>query len=479
MTNFASPVRTSKGRLNLLPNPSFEADTTVASTYAGYPAAASLSVNTNTANVANGTKSLQVAGTSTAGSTVWFYAPGIPGAPNVFITAGVTYTFSCLVKSTQVARSWVASLIFYSMATQSLGTFQGSSTATTLGQWTQVSVTATAPAGATQVGMRMVAGSGSATEVNYIDGMLLEPSATALPYFDGNYDGGRWRGTAHASISESIGADLNSNLVQNVGYPVLAGDAASKSYVDTNLATGVRVTTLTQRFNLVTNPSFATGSITGWAPVGANATVAYYGSDSYNSTGSLQLGTNVAASPVAASLSIDPVTAGKAYTFSFYVKPLVGTSATGQARIDWYNGAGTLISSSTGTSTIIYANYLWGRLFVTGTAPANTVRATLTILSTGSLVTDSLLIDAVLFEQSSSVGVYFDGSTGNSRWLGTVSASVSEIIAFDANTTNIINVAPPSLGTDAANKAYVDAAAVTGSAAGAADVAVFALMGVY
>lgn len=233
MTNFSSPVRTQKGRVNLIPNPSFEYGTTVASTYTGSAVNAVAAVNTSPANAMRGTNSVQLTGTGVGVAFLPAYGPGVAGAPVVSVLPSTTYSFSFWVKCTQVARTWAGTIFYLDASGAQVGQSTGSQTATSTTGFTQVSVTATSTATTTQASFRMVSGSNSGTEVYYIDGLLLEPGATpSTTHFDGTFDSGRWVGTAHNSASESYGIDANGGIVQGVASPVLSTDAANRAYVD-------------------------------------------------------------------------------------------------------------------------------------------------------------------------------------------------------------------------------------------------------
>lgn len=187
------------------------------------------------------------------------------------------------------------------------------------------------------------------------------------------------------------------------------------------------------RVNLVTNPSFETGS-TGWAPVGTGATAAIntthkvFGSQSYvltvgTANSYIQIGTNV------------PVIGGKTYTFSSYLKLVGGTSSGGTyIEVVWRDSANAVISLANNAGTQTVNSTTWTRHSVTSTAPSNAafaqlrpLIATIAANPTGT----QIAMDAVMFEQSSSVGTYFDGSYGGGAWTGAANASASVIHVKD------------------------------------------------
>jgi hypothetical protein len=124
---------------------------------------------------------------------------------------------------------------------------------------------------------------------------------------------------------------------------------------------------------------------------------------------------------------------------------LVG-SRTYSARIDWYDSAGVFISLANSSANACATST---RLSITGTAPAGAVRADLRLISTNTgAVSDSHKIDAVLFERSSTVNSYFDGSTAGGSWSGTANNSTSIVTAGGSNyqVGNTITIPGASLG---------------------------------
>lgn len=103
------------------------------------------------------------------------------------------------------------------------------------------------------------------------------------------------------------------------------------------------------------------------------------------------------------------------YTFSIYLQK--SGSVTGNELVTpyiaWYNSSGTQIGSnvvgSTTNVTSVDAN--WDRASVTGTAPANAYSAVVG-LNWVAVNTHSLWLDSALFENTSAISPFFDGSSG-------------------------------------------------------------------
>lgn len=97
-----------------------------------------------------------------------------------------------------------------------------------------------------------------------------------------------------------------------------------------------------------------------------------------------------------------PVTAGLAYTFSVYA--MLGTGTNMQVKITWYNAANSVISTLSGPNAPPSAT--WGRLTLTGTAPAGAVTAAVSILSNNGTNGLTQFIWGAQFEQASTAQTY-------------------------------------------------------------------------
>jgi hypothetical protein len=128
------------------------------------------------------------------------------------------------------------------------------------------------------------------------------------------------------------------------------------------------------------------------------------------------------------------VTAGETYTGSVYV--FVNTDRYLRIGINFRNSSGSYVGDSIGSDVFVPAN-TWTRVSTTVVAPANAVRAGVRIFqgATGNRTyitgTDFISYDAVLIEQGSMLGTYFDGDTtdtftARNSWTGTANASTSK-----------------------------------------------------
>jgi hypothetical protein len=209
---------------------------------------------------------------------------------------------------------------------------------------------------------------------------------------------------------------------------------------DVRISSNYQAAYTATRTNLVTNPSLETNA-TEWTFVGSAlftriTTDAYVGSACGRVTGLGQIGARIMGT------SRMPVTAGQVFTASVYVKD-ESTNAQFRNEIYWYNSGGSLLSITTGIATTVSTSS-WTRVSLSATAPTNATMAQLVCRTSTSLVTSSsALFDAALFEQSSSLGDYFSGSSTNISnseftktyaWTGTANASTSTEVSVFAET---------------------------------------------
>jgi hypothetical protein len=156
-----------------------------------------------------------------------------------------------------------------------------------------------------------------------------------------------------------------------------------------------------ERTNLLLNPSFELAT-TGWA---ADGTITRVTTDFY-------IGSSCARVTVAAlnySLYLNSYTtvlASSTHTTSAYVKGEVGKKL--YIRLAEYTSANVLIGTPS-ASAIITADGTWQRLSVSRTFSASGVKSRLSV-SNGTNGAHTFLVDALLLENSSVVGAYFDGS---------------------------------------------------------------------
>jgi hypothetical protein len=196
-------------------------------------------------------------------------------------------------------------------------------------------------------------------------------------------------------------------------------------------------TRTTYRYNVCKVPGFESATTTGWGGGARSTTVAYKGSYSYR------------ASTTSSTITYDETTATYVtrfpYMFSFYVY----TSVAGY--IDWAAGFRTVgvVDDRTTGSTYVAAN-TWTRISALSTPTIAGEDASIYLYKTAG---DSLVyVDAVLIEQTSALGEYFDGTFGptdtseidySQAWDGTANASTSTltiVTTYPPNTSNNISL---------------------------------------
>lgn len=200
---------------------------------------------------------------------------------------------------------------------------------------------------------------------------------------------------------------------------------------------------LNKRTNLCANPSFET-STSGWtasqSPAVRSTALSYLGSASYLITMSSTTDSNVGA------INIDiPVTGS--FTMSLYVyTPPLSSLAGRTVSLARESGTAAVTSVSSTAATLVAGSWVrCSRTYTVTSAGTATMVARLSgTLSTA--VGQSIAIDAVLAEMSTTAGGYFDGSTHpNASWSGTANLSTSQIAgranlstnpSFETNTTD-------------------------------------------
>ena len=359
-------------RTNLITNPSFETNTT------GWnPAGAvSGSLTRVTTDAYVGTASAQMAWT---GAGLGYIEQS--NTASAAASAGATYTGSIYVKQTVgSARSINLNFNWWNSSNAYISTTSGTASTTVIGSWVRYSITATAPATTASVGFQVYLGTVASGDTFLIDAALTEQSSVLGTYFDGSRQ------------------------------PAL-------------------------RTNLAPNPSFETNPTGQW---GQNSTSfsALSSAQFYVGTQSWLLTANGGGS-FGAYLARQAVDVGGTYTFSIYIRDL-NTGVQYKPGIEWYavSSGGTPVSTSYGSVTTVTSSG-WTRVSVTGTVPAGAYFATAFAYSnTAAASGTQAYFDAGLFEQSSVLGTYFDGTTtaanGSSyTWTGTANASTS--IAYSSD----------------------------------------------
>lgn len=378
-------------RVNLVTNPSFETNATGWSVV-GTGATSAL----NTTHKYIGSQSVAL----TVGTANSYYqiATNIPVIPNK------TYTLSSylkLISGTSTGGTYIE-IVWRDAASAVISLANNNGLAgVNSTDWTRHSITSTAPANAAFAQIRpliaTVAANPTGTQIA-MDAVMFEQSPSAGTFFDGSYGGGAWTGAANASASV-IHVKDRVNLVANSSFEV----TPYSSYWALNIATAITQSTAVAPL---------AGTYVALITHAANAASGIYTAEM-------------------------PVTVGKTYTGSIYVRD-VNSAVQYRVGIYYYDAAHLQISSSFGTSTTV-SSASWTRLSHTSVAPANAVYSRMAIyVATAPTVGTQCYVESALFEESTIPYPYFDatfslvsyGGTTYSispTFSGTVNASASTI----------------------------------------------------
>lgn len=211
-----------------------------------------------------------------------------------------------------------------------------------------------------------------------------------------------------------------------------ANPTGSHSFIFNNMTFCVAATAAalaTIRTNLILNPSFETNA-TSWAPrVSAQNNVSAVTTVGGQSGSAALRSVSITASTFGILHQQIAVTGGKDYTFSGYVRA-ASTTRLVTPTISWISASGVVLGSDVGAQ-VSETSTGWTRISVTGQAPVGAATALLQVLWNASTVNEVHYFDAALFEQSSTLSTYFDGSIAASgslsyAWNGSAHASSSK-----------------------------------------------------
>ena len=187
-------------RTNLVTNPSFEVDTT------GWTARNFATIARTTSQAYLGSASLQITTSSSTNN-------GATLLTNLSVSASTAYAFSAYAKveSGTLSNCFIQVIWLNSGGAEisrTVGTF---TTITT--SWSRLNVSGTSPVGTVTARCDIIRNTAGAGLIWFIDAVLFEASASALPYFDGTYADPytgytltyqAWDGTANTSTSTTV-----------------------------------------------------------------------------------------------------------------------------------------------------------------------------------------------------------------------------------------------------------------------------------
>ncbi len=371
-------------RRNLVTNPSFESAVWNSSNPI---------VSSDSTIFRTGTKSMKLVRSSTAGTMAVYQNSG--GDSSLPVVVGQNYAHSFWVYST-IASSWRVGSRWQTGISWGTGFTQtfGSIVSVPANTWTLVSGVLVAPATATYTQFFVESSSTyQTTDAAYIDSVLVEASSTVGDFFDGSTTDAlgwdyAWSGTANDSISTAACA-----------------------------ATTVRT-------NLITNPGFETGT-TGWS-INSPTTATRVNTGVGIITGSYALEATIAATSNWGLDYLVTTVASTQYIMSAYITLISGdTTGLTMEASDGSGGRGSKsIASLLVTNTPVRVDLSW----TSSTTPFPT-RFNIRRSSAGSSAA-VVRVDAVMVEQGTTLGDYFDGSFNPAgdfsyAWTGTANASTS------------------------------------------------------
>lgn len=282
------------------------------------------------------------------------------------VVAGTTYTLSGYSKAASTARGVTAQISWYTKAGVLISTSTvGSSSTNSTSAWVRVTKSAAAPTNAYFAIPIFNITSTATSEVHYFDAIQLEASATATTFQE---------------------------------------------------ARQILITLKASRINELTNPNFET-TTTGWSAT--NGTFVLTNSESESpsgdyaspiSGGALEI-YSIAPGEVKMTSASMGVLSGNDYTFSIYASSgSLSKTYSAKVFIKWYDNTSTLISEV--NSSTISVNGAYVRPYLTATAPTNATTAKVGFKWTSTIAGEEIIVDASLFEKSSFLNAFFDGSHG-------------------------------------------------------------------
>jgi hypothetical protein len=186
---------TTTTRTNLVPNPSFETNTT------GW-GATNATATRDTSQSYSGSASYKLVAIAAA----QMYSGTSPFVP---VSAGTQYTFSYYAKTESGTRNANAPINWYTSGGVFISQTSGATTSLNT-SWQRVTQTVTAPVNAARAIAYINIPSAFVGLTIYADAILFEQASSALPYFDGTYadtytgytlTSQGWSGTANGSTS--------------------------------------------------------------------------------------------------------------------------------------------------------------------------------------------------------------------------------------------------------------------------------------
>jgi hypothetical protein len=215
--------------------------------------------------------------------------------------------------------------------------------------------------------------------------------------------------------------------------PITAGMVSAAS----GLKNPAGAVALNYRVNLCANPNFD-GSTTFWAANGAGASIEKSEEAFISGSSSLKvtMGTASFTGAVYGNSGRIPITPGESYQFSLYIKTGPDNEVASyrlRTRTFTAVSGGSTIANPASAAVEIQPDSEWTRLsFAPVYSDPGIAAVTLTIdrTTTTTAAGDFFYTDNVIFEKSSTLKNYFDGSSPGAFWGGAENASISGITPY-------------------------------------------------
>lgn len=375
------PVEYEPAGTNVVPNPSFEVDTSGWSIIG-----AGVTFVRSTSDSVFGTAMATITTTTGAGQE------GVHSGNSQTAAPGEVWTASAWLRVPTGAARLVLRAV--DAAGVQLAAFATSASGTA---WQRLQASTAMPASTAFVRVEVDDNFSTTASTIHIDGVQLERGSTATSYIDGSLGTGyAWTGTAHASTSTR------------------AANTVART------ATDVATT------NLIPDPSFVNGvgfGVPGW-------TASNGGTFSHERTGGrvgetcmrLNTGTSTA---VGGGYFERAVTPGETYSGGVWLRTLDGSNRSFEVRISYRDAANSVIGSEYRSLVTITGEWQRYTSPTTAAAPAGTTKVWLLIQNNAGGNYD-VLVDGAQLEAGSVATSYADGSLGTGfAWTGTAHASTS------------------------------------------------------
>ena len=391
-------------------------------------------------------------------------SPVLEGVP---VTGNLSYIFSVYSAAGTTLRAVTLNIKWYTRLGDLISTDTGSAVNNTVGAFSaRPTITATAPATAYYavpiITIAAVAAS-SSNEYHYFDCAQFEQAATVTPFDEARQIHMTLKATRINELKNPHFALISGSNAAPVVTPWTVTGSATTNTIDPNTAEpGAEVwsiafkslTSNVARLETTNSHNFEVGSVLYISDVGSPfdglRTITAVGVDTANDeksyiefavtnanitrtsdTGTAWFSGNAfkltaTATGTVSVKSWDGTTTSQlmpihypntSYTFSIYLQKL--TASTGNQlvtpKIIWYNSSNiplTTGSTVTGTAVNVTSSGVnWDRAYVTGIAPADAYSAVVEV-SWAATDTHALSLDSALFENTSAVSTFFDGSSG-------------------------------------------------------------------